>query len=219
MSVSPEMKKEETGEVSSRDRILDVAEISFARRGYAGVGMREVAEGVGLGKSSLFHHFRSKADLYSAVCVRILGTIEKQVSGVLQQDGRPAERFERGLSALIDVLAQHPTYARILLRSMFEDDDLPEQGSESDAIEEAIGRVTGPFGALLEAGMESNEFRPTSVSHVLLLLVGPIVFPFASGEFGESILSADVFDPAQVARLKKELLDLVRTGLLVPQNP
>ena len=72
MSASPETKKQVMSEVSSRDRILDVAEVSFARRGYAGVGMREVAEGVGLGKSSLFHHFRSKADLYSAVCVRIL---------------------------------------------------------------------------------------------------------------------------------------------------
>jgi TetR/AcrR family transcriptional regulator len=49
---------------SSRDKILEVAEALYARRGFAGVGMREVAEAAGLGKSSLFHHFRSKAQLY-----------------------------------------------------------------------------------------------------------------------------------------------------------
>src|SRR5262245_20867341 len=36
-------------EVGSRDKILDAAEDLFARRGYAGIGMREVAEVAGLG--------------------------------------------------------------------------------------------------------------------------------------------------------------------------
>jgi len=49
---------------SSRDKILDVAEALFARSGYSGIGMREVATEVGLGKSSLFHHFESKQSLY-----------------------------------------------------------------------------------------------------------------------------------------------------------
>ncbi len=45
---------------SSREKILDVAERLFSRGGYAGVGLREVAEQAGLGKSSLFHHFNTK---------------------------------------------------------------------------------------------------------------------------------------------------------------
>ena len=36
---------------TSREKILDVAEARFAQRGYAGVGLREVAEAAGLGKS------------------------------------------------------------------------------------------------------------------------------------------------------------------------
>ena len=62
----------QTADISARDKILDAAEALFARRGYAGVGMSEVAEAVGLGKSSLFHHFPTKAQLYAAVADRIL---------------------------------------------------------------------------------------------------------------------------------------------------
>ena len=48
-------------DISPRDKILDAAEALFARRGFAGVGLSEIAEAVGLGKSSLFHHFQTKA--------------------------------------------------------------------------------------------------------------------------------------------------------------
>ena len=70
------MTQPATVEIASRDKILDAAEHLFARRGFAGIGLREVAEVAGLGKSSLFHHFRSKAELYAAVVGRILDLFE-----------------------------------------------------------------------------------------------------------------------------------------------
>jgi len=111
-------------EISSRDKILDAAEHLFAQRGYAGVGLREVAEAVGLGKSSLFHHFKNKPELYAAVCGRILTRIGSRLGEALARGGSPVERLERLLDELVDVLAGHPNDARLLLRSLFEDDDL-----------------------------------------------------------------------------------------------
>src|SRR5262245_34795377 len=76
----------------SRDKILDCAETLFARRGFAGTGLAEVAEHVGLGKSSLFHHFRSKAELYAAVVARILGVIEDRLMRALAAGGTAVDR-------------------------------------------------------------------------------------------------------------------------------
>ena len=67
---------------SSHDKILDVAEALFARRGFSGVGMREVADAVGLGKSSVFHHFRTKTQLYFEVLDRVLQRIEDRLAPV-----------------------------------------------------------------------------------------------------------------------------------------
>jgi AcrR family transcriptional regulator len=118
----------------SRDKILDRAEELFARRGFAGVGLAEVAEQVGLSKSSLFHHFSGKAQLYAAVMARILDRIEAELMRSLAEGGGPLRRLERWLDVVIDVLAAHPTYARLLLRSLFEDDELTGALPEEQAV-------------------------------------------------------------------------------------
>ena len=62
---------------NSREKILEVAEALFSRSGFSGVGMREVAEQAGLGKSSLFHHFASKQALFFEVVGHVLGLMEE----------------------------------------------------------------------------------------------------------------------------------------------
>jgi AcrR family transcriptional regulator len=208
-----------TPEISSRDRILDAAEALFAKRGYSGVGLREVAEVVGLGKSSLFHHFKNKPQLYAAVCGRILRRIEEKLMETLDSGGSPAERLERWLDELIDLLAANPSYARVLLRSLFEDDDLAGEMPEEIETQRAIESIMGSAAALLRDGMGSGAFRAANVPHLLLTLVGQTVFPFASGDFGREILGKDVFDPAEVERRKHELREFVRFGLIARPEP
>jgi AcrR family transcriptional regulator len=202
-------------EQSSRDKILDAAERLFAKRGYAGVGLSEIADVVGLGKSSLFHHFRNKPQLYAAVCARILVRIEDNLVRSLAAGGDPVARLERWTDQIIDLLAANPTYARLLLRSLFEDDELPGDTPEEMEANAAIGRMVASVGTLLREGMSTGQLRAASVKHLLLTLVGLIVFPFASGEFGREVLGKDVFDAAEVRRRKRELRDLLRFGLVV----
>jgi TetR/AcrR family transcriptional regulator len=201
-------------EHSSRDKILDAAEALFAKRGYAGVGLRELAEVVGLGKSSLFHHFKNKPELYAAVAARILRRIEERLIRTLAAGGSPAERLERLLDELVDLLAANPNYARVLLRSLFEDDDLAGEMPEEIEGHRAIESIMASMSQLLREGMGNGQFRVANVQHLLLTLVGQIVFPFASGDFGQEILGRDIFDPVEVRRRKKELRDLLRFGLM-----
>src|SRR5262245_27111989 len=175
-------------ETSSRDKILDAAEALFAKRGYAGIGLREVAEVVGLGKSSLFHHFRNKPQLYAAVATRILLRIEERLVRTLAAGGEPMTRLERWLDALTDMLAENPTWARLLLRSLFEDDDPPGDTPEGLEAQATIARIVGMATALLREGMSAGQLRMANVPHLLLTLVGATLFPFASGEFGREVL-------------------------------
>jgi len=204
-------------EISSRDKILDAAETLFAKRGYAGIGLREVAEVVGLGKSSLFHHFRNKPQLYAAVAARILSRIEERLMRALAAGGDPLTRLERWLDVLTDVLAENPTWARLLLRALFEDDDLPGDTPEELEGQATVERIVGTATALLREGVGTGQLRMTNVPHLVLTLVGATVFPFASGEFGREVLGKDIFDPGEVRRRKREVRDLVRQGLAV--NP
>ena len=200
----------------SRDKILDRAEELFARRGFAGIGLAEVAEQVGLSKSSLFHHFSSKAQLYAAVMARILDRIEAELMRSLADGGGPLRRLERWLDVVIDVLAAHPTYARLLLRSLFEDDELTGALPEEQAVNATLERIVGAAHRLLREGITQQVFRPVNVPHMVQSVIGLTVFHFASGEFGEEIIGRPLFSASEVRRRKLEVKALVRHGLVLP---
>jgi AcrR family transcriptional regulator len=201
-------------EISSREKILDAAEVLFAQRGFSGVGMREVAEAVGLSKSSLFHHFRSKVELYAAVAGRILSMFEQRTVQALGGPGDAFVRFDRWLDAMIETLAERPSRARLLLRSLFEDDDLAGEGAEEKEVDQIIHRLFASVGRLLREGMEQGVFRLASIPHMLQSLIGLLVYHFASGEFGETLLRQSLFAPAAVKKRKEEVKLLLYAGML-----
>ena len=206
---------------SSRDKILEVAEALFAQRGFAGVGLREVAEAAGLGKSSLFHHFASKVQLYLAVLERVLGRIATRLEPALRADLPPVAQLDGWVDALIDALAEHPASARLLLRALFEDDDFPPDASpENAAVERALTSILQGVRGVLRHGIEESVFRPVSVPHTLMTLIGATVFHFASGEFGEGLLGRPLLSAEAVRRRKQELRSLLHHGLTAPAaNP
>lgn len=176
--------------------------------------MREVAEAVGLGKSSLFHHFSGKVQLYAAVVGRILDLFDRRLTDALAIGGDPAARFDRWLDASIDTCAECPTAARLLLRSLFEDDDLTGASAEEKHVDERIRHLFVGVSSLLQEGMESGLFRRASIPHMLQSITGLIVFHFASGEFGEEICGQSLFSPASVKKRKEEVKALLHQGLL-----
>lgn len=205
---------------TSREKILDVAEALFARRGYTGVGLREVAGHVGLGKSSLFHHFRSKAELYLAVLLRVLERIDAEVRPALEAPGPALARLDACVDALVDALAQHPTTARLLLRSLFEDDDFPSEALAAvQSVEGTLDAMLERIHRLLREGVASGELRSAEPGHVLQTLIGATVYHFASGEFGEGLVGAPLLSAEAVRRRKEEVKSLIHHGLAAPAGP
>ena len=202
---------------NSREKILDVAEALFASRGFAGVGLSAVADQVGLKKSSLFHHFPSKAVLYAEVLGRVVSRIEAGVGPALAASGRAAERIDRVIDQLIDALAEHPTSARLLLRSLFED-DTPRvaEATGQVGLDDRIQALLDGVGAIVSAGIESGEFRPVAIPDLLQTLIGATIFHYASGPFGETLFGGPLFTSGAVARRKREVRSLLHGGLLPP---
>lgn len=203
---------------TSREKILDVAEARFAQRGYAGVGLREVADAAGLGKSSLFHHFPTKAALYGAVLDRVIQRIETRMHAALSAPGDPREQLPAAVIGLVDTLAEDPPAARLLLRTVFEDDDLsPTEAPELYAAEQRLDRLIARIARLITDGVESGAFRPLSVPDAIQTLIGATVYPFASGEFGEKLVG-EIFSAEAIARRKRELLALITHGWMRPHS-
>jgi TetR/AcrR family transcriptional regulator len=199
---------------SSREKILEVAEALYARRGFAGVGMREVADAAGLGKSSLFHHFRSKAQLYLAVLERVLARIEERVQPILAAGAPAPERLDRWIDALVDAFAEQPGSARLLLRALFEEDEFEaEDWPEGRLAERRLANVLDGITRLLQQGMRAGEFRAASPPHVVQTLIGATIYHFASGEIGEGLLGAPLLSAEAVRARKAEMKQFLHHGL------
>ena len=98
--------------ISRREEVLHAAAELFAEQGFHAVGMRAIADAVGVRGSSLYHYFPSKVDLLHAIAVdstrafiesqledlnpNSITTIQAQVEGGLAEvSPETAFQFER----------------------------------------------------------------------------------------------------------------------------
>ncbi|WP_210495874.1 TetR/AcrR family transcriptional regulator [Patulibacter sp. SYSU D01012] len=108
---------------SRRDDILRVATELFAQNGYHAVGMRAIADAVGIRGSSLYHHFGSKRDILRAIALDYMHAFLAEHLPTLQGDGDPAERLRRVLRAEVVYFWTHRAAHDVGEREMRELDE------------------------------------------------------------------------------------------------
>lgn len=86
-----------------RAQIVAAAARTFAAQGYAAVGMREIADAVGIRGASLYHHFASKEEILFAVCLTVTEEPNERNLPLLDAPGTPATR----LAALVRGHLEH----------------------------------------------------------------------------------------------------------------
>jgi AcrR family transcriptional regulator len=84
---------------SMADDILSSAAALFSRRGYHAVGIRDLAESVGLSTSTLYHYYKTKQDILFEIIHRFLGEFTARLVPPLRDtDVPPAQRLERAVT-------------------------------------------------------------------------------------------------------------------------
>ncbi len=76
-----------------QEAIVAAAARIFAEQGYAAVGMRDVAEAVGVRGASLYHHFASKEEILYAICLTVTEEPNELNLPLLDAPGTPAQRL------------------------------------------------------------------------------------------------------------------------------
>jgi TetR/AcrR family transcriptional regulator len=101
----------------TRERIIDAAQAIFARDGFVGAKMQEIADRVGIQRPSLFYHFKNKEALFVAAHEQIFAKIEPVFRESLAPNGDPFVQLDRVSRAVIAVMAEEPDVARMLART------------------------------------------------------------------------------------------------------
>jgi AcrR family transcriptional regulator len=137
-----------------RAEIVAAATQVFAARGYGGVGMRDIADAVGIRGASLYHHFPSKEEILCAICLTVTREPVEENLPLLDDAGTPSER----LAALVRAHIRHLRRRRLEYQvGAHERTSLTaEHLAETDQYRHYYNRRVRE---VLAAGMRAGEFR------------------------------------------------------------
>ena len=147
-----------------RGDLVAIARDLFAARGYAGVSMADIAQRGGLQKSSLFHHFPTKDQLYREVIDTVLVELETAVHPAPPEPGCTfVECLEGAVTAAALHLGQDSTRPRLILRELLEEDGDRHYADAGDALIAAACRF-------LEGGASHHAWPRQDFRGVVLTL-------------------------------------------------
>ncbi len=162
----------------TRTEILDVAAQIASAEGLEGVSLGRLAEAVGMSKSGLFAHFRSKQDLQLAV-------VETARSMFIEEVICPAESAPSGLRRLRKLAEAWLSYAEreVFRGGCFFVAASLEFDSRPGVVKDRITEIMGEWLRLLE-----NEIRTAKTSNELAPNADPVQLAF---EFNSQMMGAN----------------------------
>ena len=105
-------------DASTQERILDRAAELFWTKGYAATTTREIAASLGIRQASLYHHFASKEDLLSQLCVTSIEKLLTVVQTAVDESNCPEARIRLLIRAHLNTLLKYRTRHALMLSEM-----------------------------------------------------------------------------------------------------
>jgi len=193
-----------------REVILQAATRAFAQKGFAAVGIREIAREAGLNSATLYHYFENKEAIYATVLER---TFDQMVDilheiSTLEMDPEPLLRV--AIDRYIDFIEDHRDVVKILVH---------EFNLETDILADVATKFYNKFFRIAEetlaarrADMRTPHLTP---KHLLISGIGLCVIYFVIAPLFHLLEGKDQLSPEMLAEWKKSVSDLMLYGVMV----
>jgi TetR/AcrR family transcriptional regulator len=160
----------EAGERKGRIRqaneaeILRAAESVFARKGFTGATMAEIAEAAGLPKANLHYYFRTKQEIYRAVLRNIL-TLWLAGTDSIERGADPGEALARYVRAKMALSAERPDASRVFAN------ELLHGAHEIDALlRNELRALVRTKAAVIDAWVAQGRMAPVDATHLFFTI-------------------------------------------------
>lgn len=156
----PVIKEDAASEGSERFvQILTEAVRIFARKGYEGASMRDIAEACGISKSLLYHHFTSKEEIYARVTVGATKELYLFVVERVPDHAAPSEKIRAFMVATAEYFRRY-RWAWIASTTAFWND--PERHRQKERMTRR-DRYESYLRELIQEAIDAGEIRNVDV--------------------------------------------------------
>ncbi|HZG20358.1 MAG TPA: TetR/AcrR family transcriptional regulator [Herbaspirillum sp.] len=131
-------RKRAAGYDNQRETIIEQAAALFARNGFVGTSMNEVALACGLSKASLYHYFTDKHQLLMTICESHIDRLCSLVDDVAQQELAPEPRLRLLVQRFVEEYRDAQNEHRVLtedVRFLEADDQKRILGGERKVVQ------------------------------------------------------------------------------------
>ncbi len=148
--------------------VLDKAATLFAARGFAATSLQDVADLVGLSRTSIYHYFDSK----DALLQELVRGVTKQAAQIFDDLDRetelsPSAKVREAARRLVLWVSDPHTHFKLVDRS---ENELP--AAIATVHRQAKRRVLAGMSKLIEAGMAAGEFRAVDARIAAFTIIG-----------------------------------------------
>lgn len=187
-----------------------VAEDVFARKGFRGATMKEIADGVNIKTPALYYHFRNKEDIYNSLIIDRYRQLRAAVVEKVKKESNVKDRISKLILTLIDFWVEHPRLPSILAQQVIWDAD--------PTVNEIMPNFLIPmFNELVdlldESELEEYGFRDLDITLLVFNIFGMTIFYFFTSPILTVLTGQESMAPDKVDGLKKEILKLVYEGI------
>lgn len=165
--VSPRPRRTRMSAADRRAAILDAAMEAFARSGYHGTSIDDIASQARISKALIYEHFASKRELHATLIAQQADELFGRLRANAAPDREADERLRGGVDAFLGFVEER----REAWRALFRDAADPELG---DVVESVQRDATSAIVALMLADPDTREGAEADVEIVANMLSGAV---------------------------------------------
>lgn len=196
---------------AQRARILEVAAAHFARHGFAGASLRDMAEDVGLSHAMIRHLFGAKEALWDAAAEHLFARMRAAMATALDgiDPADPVQRMAAQVRASARTAARVPSLAGFVMQAGL------AGGARYEALVERHLRplhafALEPYRQLAATGRAA----PIPEHFIFLMATNAAINPFAQAANSRALAGIELADPAVAEAYADALIAILLHGLL-----
>lgn len=160
------IRKPRLSATARRAQLVDVGRTVFAKRGYEGASLEEIADRAKVSRPVLYEHFGGKEGLYAVVIDREMEYLVRRIAESIAL-GTPRERVEAAALAFLTYVRDHPDGFAILTH----DSPVTAAGGGMSSLLNDVGtRVGDVFAASFKSAGYDSKTAPI-YAHALIGMV------------------------------------------------
>jgi TetR/AcrR family fatty acid metabolism transcriptional regulator len=154
MMTSPEPQTDSPVRRDKRKRILDAAVCVFARMGYHGARVSDIAREAGIAYGLVYHYFKNKEEILNTIFEDRWGGFREAVDGIAAGRGTTEDKLVSITALILGAHQIHPDWVKVFVLEILRSSRFAEPGSVR-----AVVRLFQAVTSILRSGQESGELR------------------------------------------------------------